>query len=683
MSSSKEPRCVVCDRIAVLMCNCYERYFCTRECQNGDWEVGHFKTCKVVVEGAGEGSQSKASIGARSQRAADQHYQVQHSRVLLSGSPGVTSNRSDINAMSDAANYSPSRRARYERGILLPKSTAKQDMECCANEPMSKAVLNESAYVADINKVHQVGPGDQGSVARFRPYVASVASDSYNVRNRDDPARPPHQARGRALGSHQGLSTPVQSHPAIRSVNPDTVFDKKRSSADLSRADSLRSETMSRPDTGRLNPAEGYKWMSQKERSTTGGSNQTSTTDGHVLREPPQNGVSQDSAGNLARYSGNPGVSVAPNPDSGLRTIGSQENAVILKRSSGFVNDGSVTGREDNLMYDGSRSTNARTSVMTCMWPNCQLQFHSELALREHIDLHKQMAVHASANTINGDNAGQVRGRGRPRRNSLSQPVQPGGGGARLYMEAPPSYALKPRNSDLPGPNETELTTIVSAGMSGLAVPVRSTELTVGASDSASSGVQSATVATATKKTFACSWTDCDKGFTYRSDLTKHMRRHTGETPYNCTWEGCGKRFTTSSRLTAHVRTHTGEKPYHCTWQGCGKRFTESGHLKRHTRTHTRECPYPCRWENCGKKFITSTGLVAHMRTHNGVHPFACTWTNCGRLFTTKAGLDYHTRTHTGHKPYACTWENCEKKFTSRGGLMYHTKVHQKSIFNN
>ena len=40
------------------------------------------------------------------------------------------------------------------------------------------------------------------------------------------------------------------------------------------------------------------------------------------------------------------------------------------------------------------------------------------------------------------------------------------------------------------------------------------------------------------------------------------------------------KSFITQSDLTKHVRTHSGEKPYRCDHDGCGKVYTTAHHLK-------------------------------------------------------------------------------------------------------
>jgi KRAB and SCAN domain-containing zinc finger protein len=39
---------------------------------------------------------------------------------------------------------------------------------------------------------------------------------------------------------------------------------------------------------------------------------------------------------------------------------------------------------------------------------------------------------------------------------------------------------------------------------------------------------------------------------------------HTGDTAYTCKCDVCGKGFSYNSNLQKHIRTHTGDKPYKC-----------------------------------------------------------------------------------------------------------------------
>uniref|UniRef100_A0A8C3S514 Zinc finger protein 697 n=1 Tax=Chelydra serpentina TaxID=8475 RepID=A0A8C3S514_CHESE len=152
---------------------------------------------------------------------------------------------------------------------------------------------------------------------------------------------------------------------------------------------------------------------------------------------------------------------------------------------------------------------------------------------------------------------------------------------------------------------------------------------------------------------------------TWRSDLIKHQRTHTGEKPYICS--ECGENFSVSSHLFTHKRTHTGERPFHC--NECGKSFSRNSHLINHQRIHTGEKPFEC--AQCGKSFSDFSTLTQHQRTHTGEKPYVCV--ECGKSFIQSSHLVRHRRIHTGEKPYKCA--ECGKSFRYKKPLSYKVPV--------
>ncbi|XP_054631035.1 gastrula zinc finger protein XlCGF8.2DB-like [Dunckerocampus dactyliophorus] len=166
------------------------------------------------------------------------------------------------------------------------------------------------------------------------------------------------------------------------------------------------------------------------------------------------------------------------------------------------------------------------------------------------------------------------------------------------------------------------------------------------------------------RECFTCSF--CDKSFSDKTAVTRHMRTHTGEKPFGCSV--CAKRFSRKFHMLSHMRTHTGEKPFRCSI--CGKGFNHKGNMESHMRIHTGEKPFSC--SVCDETFIRKVSLIVHQRTHTGEKPFSCSV--CGKRFSHKSYMVKHMRTHTGEKPFICSI--CGKGLAVKASLIRHQRTH-------
>ncbi|CAH2237259.1 jg11228 [Pararge aegeria aegeria] len=172
------------------------------------------------------------------------------------------------------------------------------------------------------------------------------------------------------------------------------------------------------------------------------------------------------------------------------------------------------------------------------------------------------------------------------------------------------------------------------------------------------------------KKIYSCSFDGCTSVFDRPYRLAQHRLVHANVKPFTCQEPKCEKAYTSKSHLDRHIKTahkESDENLLYCCPK-CMKKYVNRQNLKRHIKVSHIDNNKPFCCGLCRMYFKKMHQLRAHMYVHNGVKPFRCPM--CERDFVTLYEKKKHMR---NHKVYEC--EHCDMKFTRWTELMQHKRV--------
>ncbi|MCJ8735482.1 hypothetical protein PDJAM_G00247690 [Pangasius djambal] len=122
------------------------------------------------------------------------------------------------------------------------------------------------------------------------------------------------------------------------------------------------------------------------------------------------------------------------------------------------------------------------------------------------------------------------------------------------------------------------------------------------------------------KKVHMCVY--CSKEFDHFGHFKEHLRKHTGEKPFEC--PDCHERFARNSTLKCHMSACQNgagakkgrKKLYEC--QVCGEVFNSWDQFKDHLVIHTGDKPNHCTL--CDQWFTHARDLTAHLQQQHAIH---------------------------------------------------------------
>lgn len=106
------------------------------------------------------------------------------------------------------------------------------------------------------------------------------------------------------------------------------------------------------------------------------------------------------------------------------------------------------------------------------------------------------------------------------------------------------------------------------------------------------------------KRPFECKYDDCDKKFTTRFSLRRHLATHAPAKQFVCVI--CFKKFALGQYLKEHTYIHTGQKPFKCPYANCTKAFRQAGKLSMHKKLHQNKIFMV---QKCKKRSLCGKGI--------------------------------------------------------------------------
>ena len=163
----------------------------------------------------------------------------------------------------------------------------------------------------------------------------------------------------------------------------------------------------------------------------------------------------------------------------------------------------------------------------------------------------------------------------------------------------------------------------------------------------------------------------CNKQFSTKDNLKRHMNKHLDTPKYHCTY--CNQYFSSDELLQKH-NSEKHEAQHLC--PSCGQTFKTKNAAKKHAATQHLiflDNPeeifiYTCSFQDCGRRFVQRTRFLDHLNAHTGVKPHACS--HCKKKFKDRYQKKGHEDICTGKVSAVC--QHCGHRCTSRLNLKRH-----------